>query len=424
MSVEAAERPQIHWRKVIALVGGNGLSLAGDFVLLVALSWTAVQIGGAGTVTAIMLAETLPRALVLIFGGAIADTLGPRMVLLRTTGARFAVLAIGTVIVLNVHSFWPLLFIAVAEGVLLGLSSPSTGSLMPRLADGDHLARANSLYGTVLRLAPIVGAPIGAALIATGRLWVAMVVVTLTCAAQWGTLLYATKGIERPTVREGDDSLWRRSGDGLRLLRANPRLRLMFVSAFCLDLAFGWPLEVALPLIADQREWGVAAVGIVVSTFGIGALASGVLGAMIAHRIPIMIRLIASGVGIAAGIVLMALMPSVVSLAVASFLVGTMCGLNGPAIVTTYQQAAPKNAMGAAMSTLSLSGAGTGPFSIALFSGLAFVIGVEVTWIVCGVVALIGPIAALLALRHPIADEPAPQVELEAREPALVGAAR
>lgn len=413
----------IHWKKVIALVGGNGLSLAGDFVLLVALSWTAVKIGGAGAVTALLLAETVPRALMLIFGGAIADTLGPRLVLLRTTGARLAFLAVGTIAVLSVHNFWVLLVIAIVEGVLLGLSSPSTGSVMPRLATGDQLARANSLYGTVLRVAPIAGAPVGAWLIATGQLWHAMLVITLTCAISFVTLAYATQGMQRPP-RSEEDNLIRRSGAGFRLLASNPRLRWMFIAAFSLDLAFGWPLEVALPLISHQREWGVAAVGVVVAAFGCGALVSSALGALIAHRIPITVRLIASGFGIAAGIVVMALMPSVLTLAIVSLLVGTMCGLNGPAIVTTYQQAAPRSSMGGAMSMLALSGAGTGPASIALFGGLAFVIGVEVTWVVCGIVALVGPIAALIALRHPVSveSEVEPEVDTPAPERELVSA--
>ncbi|WP_432828442.1 MFS transporter [Dactylosporangium sp. CA-092794] len=399
------ESSTIDWRRVAFLVAGNALSLAGDFVLLVALGWTAVQIGGAGAVTTLVLAQTVPRALMLIFGGAIADGRGPRFVVLRATGARVVVLAAGAAVVLTVHAFWPLVVIAVLEGVMLGLASPATGAMMATLANGDQLVRANSLYSTVLRLAPIIGAPIGAWLIAVGELWQALVAGSVVCAVVFAGLLYVTSGMTRPERTGDEENLIRRSGAGFRLLAGDHRLLWLFVSAFCLDLAFGWPLEVALPLLANGRSWGVGAVGIVVATFSAGALTAGALGALLAHRIPLKLRLVASGVVMAAGIATMVLMPSVVSLAAVALLVGAMAGLNGPAVVTAYQQAAPRTSMGAAMATLALSAVGTGPVSIAAFSALSLLIGTPATWVLCGVIALAGPVAAARALRR--REEPA-----------------
>lgn len=426
----------IDWRRVAVLVAGNALSLAGDFVLLVALGWSALQIGGAGAVTTLVLALTIPRALMLIFGGAVADGRGPRFLVLRATAARVVVLTAGAGVVLTTDSLWPLVVIAVLEGSLLGLSSPASGAMITTLATGDQLVRANSLYGTVLRVAPIVGAPIGAWLIATGELWHAMLVVAVVCVVVFAGLLYVTSGMVRPE-RTGEENLIRRSSAGFRLLAEDRRLRWLFVSAFCLDLAFAWPLEVALPLLADSRSWGVGAVGVVVAAFSAGAMAAGALGALLAHRIPLQARLVASGVVIALGVAAMALMPSVVALASVALVVGAMCGLNSPAVVTAYQQASPPARMGTAMATLALSAVGTAPVSIAAFSALSFLIGVETTWVLCGLIALAGPFAAMRALRRrevpvvavrepaeteqqdPAETEQQDPAEAEPREPAL-----
>jgi len=409
----AADPARIAWSRIIALIGGQGVSLSGDYALLVGMAWTAVQLGGTAAVTALMLAETVPRSLMLLLGGPIADRIGPRFVLLRTVGGRVLLLAAGAALVFQVHALWPLLLVGTIEGVLLGLGSPSYGSIMPQLMDADRLARANSLNATVLRLAPILGTPFGAWLIASGRLWPSLAVVSLTCAAALASLLYVTRGIPRPATGPADRSTatrrqrggrWgalRGSGDGLRLLARDARLRWLFVSAFCLDLAFGWPLEVALPLLVKQRGWSVAAIGEIIAVFSAGALAAGLVGTFLAHRIPMLGRLVATGAGIAAGIALMAVMPSVAALAVTGFAVGLMCGLNGPAIVTAYQQAAPRDQLGVAMSMLSLAGVGTGPVSVALFGALALLCGLQATWLLCGLVALVGPVAAILALRRP-----------------------
>ncbi|MEO5877322.1 MAG: MFS transporter [Streptosporangiaceae bacterium] len=399
--VPGASQPP--WAKVVTLVSGQALSLTGDYVLLVALAWTAVQHGGAAAVTALTLAAAIPRSIMLIFGGAFADVHGPRWVLLRTTSARAVLLACGTLVVLSTDAFWPLIILAAVEGALLGLGSPSFGSIMPELAEGDRLDRANSLYAMSLRLSPIIGTPVGAALIAMGRLWPAMLVVTLTCTVSFCCLVYVTKGIPVPEPTPGTNLL-KRSGDGIRLLAANARLRWLFVCAFCLDMAFAWPIEVALPVLVKDRGWGVQAIAIGVAAFATGALLTSAVGAVLAHRIPVSVRLVFSGAGIAFGISAMAFMPSVISLAAVAFVVGVLSGLNGPTIVTLYQQAAPKMRMGAAMSTLSLAGIATGPASIALFGGLSLVFGLRTTWMLCGLVALLGPFAAVLALRSPVRE--------------------
>lgn len=406
---------RMDWARVGALIAGQGVSLVGDSMLLIAMSWTAVQMGGSGAVTFLILCATIPKALMLVFGGAVADLLGPRFVLLRTASGRAILLAAGAVGVYFAENIATLAVILVVEGVLLGLGAPSFGSILPKLAPGPNLVRANSLYATVTRLAPIAGAPIGAWLIASGELWPALAVVTVTCLASLTALVFVTRDLPRPaesvSLRQVTVSkaLLHRSADGLRLLRANTRLRWLFISAFTIDLAFNWPIAAALPLLADERTWGVSAVATVIAAFSAGALTATAVGALIAHRLPLVFRLVASAGMIGAGLLLMAVMPSVVSLAAVAFVVGLASGLNGPAIVSLYQDAAPADRMGAAMATLAIAGIGTAPFSIALFGSLSALIGVQATWIVCGAIALSAPLSAVAALRTP---KPEPAREL------------
>ncbi|MBY8882691.1 MFS transporter [Actinacidiphila acidipaludis] len=400
----AAPSAQVHWSKVGALVSGQAVVQGGSYALLIAMNWTAVRIGGASAVSLLMLAATVPRALMLLFGGAVSDTRGPRWVLLRTTAARAVVLAVGAVVAASSDRLTPLVVIAALEGALLGLAGPASGVLMPQLASREHLGRANSLYAMVLRLAPIAGAPVGAWLISMGRIWETLVIAAGTGVIWLGCLLYVTHGFTAPPRQPGGSTV-RRSGDGFRLLLDDTRLRYMFLASFCLDLAFGWPADVALPALVNQRGWGVSAVGVVLAAFSVGALGSSAAGAVLAHRISMFVRLVATGLGLAVGIVVMALMPSVLSLSLVAAGVGLLSGLNGPAIVTVYQQSAPASRMGAAMSTLSLSGIGVGPLSIAVFSSLAVGLGVQTTWLICGAVAFGSPFAALVALRRPLAAD-------------------
>ncbi len=383
-----------------ALVAGQSVSLVGDSALVIAVGWTAVRLGGAGMVTALLLCVSIPKVVTLIFGGAVADLFGPRFMLMRTTSARVVLLAGGAVAVHMAESAVTILVIAAVESALLGLGSPSFGSILPRVIPESHLIRANSLYAMVTRLAPVAGAPIGAVLIATGELWVTMAVVAMTCSVSLMCLFYVTRGMVRPPRADGRVSLLRRSADGWHLLRDNVSLRCLFLSAFVIDFTFGWPLSAALPLLSDERGWGVHAVGTVIAAFSAGALVTTAIGSLVAHRLPLGFRFGATACVIAAGLLTMALMPTMMSMAAVAAVVGMASGLNGPSIVTLYQALVPKDRMGAAMATLALAGIGTAPFSMAAFGGVAMLIGVQATWVLCGVLAMAGPVMAARVLRN------------------------
>ncbi|MFI1715104.1 MFS transporter [Streptomyces litmocidini] len=413
-SAPAGREPAVDWRRVSSLVIGQAAVQAGSFALLIAMSWTAVQLGGREAVTYVTLSATLPRALLLLFGGALADALGPRAVLLRATGVRVLVLAVGVAVTATTESLWPLIAVALVDGVLLGLTGPASGVLLPRLAPQDQLGRANSLFSMVLRLAPIAGSPLGAWLVVVGGLPVAMTAAAAGCVVWLACAAHVTHGMSRPEPAPQGPSLLRRSGDGFRLLAAHPRLRWMFVACFCMDLAFLWPAEVALPLRAADEGWGVGAVAMVLSVFGAGALASAALGAALAHRIPTHTKLVVTGVGLAAGMAAMALVPSPLVLAGTAGAVGLLSGLNGPALVTAYQQAVPEGRMGAAMSTFALSGIGAAPLSLAVFSPVSLSLGVTGTWLLCAGLALLSPVAAAVALRGGTAPA-TPRADVRAR---------
>ncbi|MCG8925200.1 MFS transporter [Lentzea sp. CC55] len=391
------------WSRVGVVLGGQGVSLIGDQVFFIAAVWAAAQMGGTTAVTLVTLAESVPRALAMIFGGVLCDALGPRVVLLRTTSVRIAVLAVATVIALTSPSVWLLVVVAALEGALLGLGTPSFGTLMPRMVDGEQLGRANSVRTMVARFAPIVGSPFGAWLVAEGQLPVALGVVTVGCVVALLCLAPVTKEISAPTGAPSGVPMWKRTGDGLKLLRSDRKLRLLFLSALCLDFAFAWPMNPGLPVLVIDRGWAVSAVGLVIACWAGGALAGAGISAVVGERVPLSIRLVGSGIGIGVLLVGMVLAPSLAVMAVLSAALGVCSGLNGPAAVTLYQKAAPADRLGTAMAMLALAGIGCAPFAYALSGALAGLTSPELAWAVTALVAFGGPITAARALRIPSA---------------------
>ncbi len=96
----------------------RALSDAGDQIWTIALAWTAVHVATPAAAGLVVAAGTVPRALVLLLGGVVADRYDARRVMLLANGARIAVLvAVVARVALGPPSLPVLLVAAVAFGL-------------------------------------------------------------------------------------------------------------------------------------------------------------------------------------------------------------------------------------------------------------------------------------------------------------------
>ncbi|MER6985016.1 MFS transporter, partial [Streptomyces carpinensis] len=78
----AAERPAHRDTNVLRWLSAYTASMVGDNVYYLALSWAAVRAGSPAQAGAVMAVSALPRALLMLGGGVVADRLGPRRVVI------------------------------------------------------------------------------------------------------------------------------------------------------------------------------------------------------------------------------------------------------------------------------------------------------------------------------------------------------
>ena len=102
MSAEAAAAeaageipPLARDRRVQAWAVSSGISMAGDAAWTLGLAWTAASVGGAHGAGLVLGVGTLPRALLTVFGGAIADRADARRTMVASNLARIVVLLAG-----------------------------------------------------------------------------------------------------------------------------------------------------------------------------------------------------------------------------------------------------------------------------------------------------------------------------------------
>lgn len=103
VSTTSMEHPLRDARYRLWLIGGT-ISLLGDQFYLVALPWLVLQQTGSAVVMGgIMMAGAIPRALLMLMGGAVSDRMSARKIMVATATARtICVTVIGVLVWLRI----------------------------------------------------------------------------------------------------------------------------------------------------------------------------------------------------------------------------------------------------------------------------------------------------------------------------------
>lgn len=287
---------------VHAWIGVKALSDTGDAIWTIALAWMAVQITSPAIAGLIVAAGTLPRAVVLLFGGVLADRADARHVMILFNALRVGVLLFVALWVLaSPPSVLLLTIAAIAFGVCDALYEPSAGTIARRLVRAADLPSYSAVAQTASRLGTMGGSAIGGFLIAYAGLGGSASLNALTFALVIAFIaIWLRPRFDLPRAER--ESALRGIGRGFAHLRAAPTTRTLVIALSGLNLAVGPAVGIGIALRAAEEGWGAQAVGILEALLGLGAA----LGAVsVARRRPRheprtgFIALIVQGAGIA-----------------------------------------------------------------------------------------------------------------------------
>ncbi|MEV0271713.1 MFS transporter [Hamadaea sp. NPDC050747] len=251
---------------------GQAVSVLGDQVWYVALSWAAVQIASPGVAGVLLSISALPRLALMLFGGVLVDRRDPRRLMVHSDLVRGLICVAAAAVAIWQPSVLLLVVVALAFGAADAVFLPAAGALQPRLLDPTQYAGGNALTSTVNRLALTLGAPLGGVLVATGGLPTALVVNAVT----FGISVLALRSL-KPSAVVPSPSDAPKGGlrDGLRYIAGHRVLRATILVGLLGNLGFVGPMNVGLALASQSSGWGATGVGLLLSGFGIGAIVAG-----------------------------------------------------------------------------------------------------------------------------------------------------
>jgi MFS family permease len=350
---------------------GEGVSVIGSQFHMVALPWLTLQMTGSSlALGTILMVGAIPRAVLMIAGGVLADRFTPRTMMVVSNLTRALVVAVLTVLVWTQVVTLPELYaLAFLFGVADAFFYPAFTSIVPTLVDREHLTAGNALLHGTTQLATMIGP-------AVAGVAIAHVGVTLAFGVDAVSFLFAgialmmirSAGPLADGVRKG---VLHEIGEGLRFVFRDPLLRILLAITAALNLAFIGPFLVGASALAFRRFGGPASLGVMLSSLGGGALLGMILAGsakhLPRHRPLILVLLLI----LACGLAMLAVVPTVWFAAAVIAPIGIAAGIGNVVVLTDLQHRTPPEMLGRVMSLVMLTAIGLTPVSYAAAGALA-----------------------------------------------------
>jgi MFS family permease len=258
------------------LVLGDAISMIGVQVTAVAVPLQVyAQTRSAAAVGLVGLVGLVPLIVLGLYGGAVADAVDRRRLVLATTTVQAGLsTALAVQALAGLHWTWLLYVIVAVQAGLFAVESPARGAIIPRLIPKEQLPQANALRMTEFNLGLFAGPLVAGVLVSVSGFGTAYLLDAVSFAASfWAISLLPPMAPEGGGTRAGFASVV----EGLRFLGTRQVLYMTFVVDI-IAMVFGMP-RALFPSMADEVfHGGPTEAGAMFSAMALGALVGAAFG--------------------------------------------------------------------------------------------------------------------------------------------------
>lgn len=386
-------------RRFLGFATAMSLSALGDSAWYIALTWTLVQHASPGRTGLLLAVAGLPRLIMLLGGGVIADRYGPKRLMVLADLLRCLVMLLAAVLLALAGPSVPVLF---AAALLLALFSalfiPASGAVRPLLLADRDLVRGNAVFSFGSSGGQALGSPVGAGLLALAG----VPLVALVNAASFAVSAVAAwrvRYVRQPARQPGQRPPFLRSvGDGFRYLRTQHRLALVVLVVGLVELSCAPPVNIGLVLLASKLHQAAGGAGLLLTGYTVGAIGSTVLTMVWPPKQRSGASLVLNTMlaGLAVGSI--GLLHSLPLALLTYLVIGATTGQLGVLLMSMLQRWSDRAVTGRVMAVVSILSFGSVPVANVLTGWLVPSIGIGTTMAAFGLLSLMG---SAVALAHP-----------------------
>jgi MFS family permease len=238
---------------------------------MVAQGWLAYQLTGSalslGLVTS---GRSIARLILSLYGGALADRLEKRTILVWTRAAMLVnPLLLALLIVSGRLQVWHLVAYSVLSGIISSMMMPAQTAYLSQLVDRKALLNAVSLTSVGQGLMGIVGATLAGYTIDL----LGVEAVYFVMAGLYATALFAIVKLPATGTEPGPKrSLWEDLRGGVSYLKVSPIMGILLVIAL-VRVLFGWSYRSLMPVyVEDVLKLDARWLGLLSAAPGVGSL--------------------------------------------------------------------------------------------------------------------------------------------------------
>ncbi len=351
------------------------LSMFGDFFSYIAMAWLVLQLTRSSlALGTVLVVQALPRAVLMVVGGALADRISPRLTMLGSMGFRALFVAPLAVLVLTGRvQMWEVYGIAVVFGIVDAFFMPARTSILPKVVADHELEPGNAVLNVTAQASVILGPVLGGLIVAgLGIGWA--FAGDAACFALGFLFILWLPAAARTASGEAhaDGGLGGQIVAGFRYAWADIGIRVTLIVIAVVDFAANGALGVGIPTLAHGRfASGPEGLGILFGAWGVGATA-GALGAGFVgppKRFGWLIVLLCAWLGV--GIIGVGLVPSLLPAALLMSFSGVGTGVVNTYAVSWLQRRTDSAMQGRVMSLVMLASMGLAPVAYAASGAIA-----------------------------------------------------
>jgi MFS family permease len=392
-------REVLRIREFRLLFAGHGVSVLGDRMVVVALAFAVLEVGGSASEVGLVLAASwVPAVASVLVGGVVADRISRRTVMVTSDLVRVASQgAMAALLIAGSAEVWMLAALAGVTGAATGFFSPAATGLLPDVVPAEGLQPANALRSTAASVSEILG-PVAAGLIvaAAGAGW-AILADAGTFAISAACLAALRLGGRAEREQRTFLSDLR---DGWMAVRSRRWVWASIVYAAVANVM--WGAWTALgPVVADRDLGGAGPWGTVIGATGVGALLGSLLATRVRPSRPLVFVALVEAV-FALPLAFLAGGASVPVLAVGAVLSGAGLMLGMSVWETTLQRGIPPESLSRVASYDWFGSYAFYPLGLAAWGSIAGAIGVHAAlWTAFGLfIAAAVTLVAVPDVRH------------------------
>jgi MFS family permease len=374
---------------------GQTVSLFGNGLVPVALTFAVLDLTGSGTDVGLVLAAfAAPEVLFTLVGGVWADRLRRERVMIASDLFRCVVMAVIAALLLTDRAqIWSLALSGFVFGCGEAFFFPAATALIPQIVPTDRLQEANALRGVADGLGWFVGPSVSGVLVALIGSGGALAVDAATFLVSAGFLL--TLRVPAPARDEARGTFLAELRGGWHEVRSRTWLWAMMLSTMLVLFVTISPLQVLGPLAITEHRESPALWGFLVGLFSLGMLVGGLVALYYKPARPL-VAVTLLGLSVSAPMAALALQLPATALCTVWFLRGITIGVLIAIWQATLQREIPGESLGRVSSWDWMVSGGLWPVGLVLAGPLAEVMGLSTALWLSAILGIVFGIWVLL----------------------------